>query len=161
VADREVGRAKREHPAHRAEELVEDVTPVGEHVGDDAAAVLGAVVPRQALRRRVGAGEDPVAELPADREDAPELPRVEHAHERADAGQEQLVLHDAVLDAGLARQPRQRQRRVEVLGDRLLAVDVPAGSERGAHRRLPPARDLGVEVDLVGGVESAASRSVV
>jgi hypothetical protein len=45
---------------------------VAEHVGDDAATVLLAVVPGGALCGLLIAFEDPVAELAADREDAAE-----------------------------------------------------------------------------------------
>ena len=147
-----MGGAEREHAAHGAEQLLEHVAPVREHVADDPAAVRGAVVPRRPLRRRVGAGEDPVAELAADRQDAPERAAVEDPLEGPEPRQEELVLHDAVPDAGLLGEPGQLERRLEVLGDRLLAVDVPAGLDRRAHRRLAAAGDLGVEVDLVGGV---------
>ena len=144
-----MGGAEREHPAHGAEQLVEHVAPVGEHVGHDAAAVLRAVVPGRALRLRVGAGEDPVAELAADREDPAEPAAVEHALERADAGQEQLVLHHAVLDPGVVRELCELERRLQVFRDRLLAVHVLAGADRSPHRGCAPARDLGVEVDGV------------
>ena len=50
-----------------AEGVVEHVAPVAEHVEDDAAAVLGAVVPGRALRRLQVALEHPVAELAAHR----------------------------------------------------------------------------------------------
>ena len=60
---------------HVAEDVVEHVAPVAEHVEDDAAAVFGAVVPGRALGRLQVALEHPVAELAADREDAAEEAR--------------------------------------------------------------------------------------
>src|SRR5690606_36439425 len=57
---------------HAAEEVLEDVVPVREHVDDDAAAVFGAVVPAGALGGLPVTLEDPVAELTAHREDASE-----------------------------------------------------------------------------------------
>ena len=67
-----------------AEHVVEHVAPVGEHVDDDPAAVLGAVVPRRPLRLRV-ALEDPVAELAAHGEDAPEEAAVDQPPQLAAA----------------------------------------------------------------------------
>ena len=47
---RDVRRAEAQHALHRAEQVVEHVAPVAQHVDDDAAAVLLAVVPRRPLR---------------------------------------------------------------------------------------------------------------
>ena len=55
-----------------AEEIVEHVAPVAEHVDDDAAVVFLAVIPRGALGGHGVAFEDPVAELAAHAEDAAE-----------------------------------------------------------------------------------------
>ncbi len=60
------------HGPYPAEEFVQDVLPVREHVGRDAAAVLGAIVPGRALRRLPVTFEDPIAELAPHGEDAPE-----------------------------------------------------------------------------------------
>src|SRR4029077_18049035 len=57
------------HALHRAEEVVEHVTPMAQHVDDDAAVVLLAVVPRRPLRGLPVAFEDPVAEFAANGED--------------------------------------------------------------------------------------------
>jgi hypothetical protein len=67
-------------------------------------------------------------------------------------GQEQLVLHDAVLDAGGVGEPGQLERAVEVSASRLLGVDVLAGVDRLRERLLAGRGDLGVEVDLDGRV---------
>ena len=64
----DVGRAEAGDAPHRAEQVVEHVAPVAEHVEDDAAALLGAVVPRRPLGRLQVALEHPVAELAAHRE---------------------------------------------------------------------------------------------
>jgi hypothetical protein len=94
-----------------------------------------AVVPRRPLRRLPVALEHPVAELAAHREHAAEEAGI--AQPRASqAGQEQLVLHDAVLDALLLGEPADRERLVEIGRDRLLAIDVLAGRDRlGQQRR--------------------------
>src|SRR5437879_5294976 len=74
--------------------MVEQVAPVGEHVEDDPAAVLLAVVPRGTLCGRccVVALEHPVPEFAAHAQDAAEEAVVHEPLELADAGEEQLVL---------------------------------------------------------------------
>ena len=115
--------------AHAAEGVVEDVAPVAEHVADDAAAVLLAVVPGGALRGLPVALEDPVAELAAHGEDAAEEAAVDQALELAQAGEEELVLHDAVLHAGGAGVGGEPEGGGERVGERLFAVDVLAGGD--------------------------------
>ena len=61
----DLGDRPRVHGLDATEQVLEHVVPVREHVDDDAAAVLGAVVPAGALRRLPVALEDPVAELAA------------------------------------------------------------------------------------------------
>ena len=68
------------------------------------------------------------------------------------AGQEELVLHDAVLDAGGAGEPGELEPLLQRLGHRLLAVDVLAGGDRLADRVGPDLRELRVEVDVDLGV---------
>ena len=71
--------------------------------------------------------------------------------ELAQAGQEELVLHHAVLQARRLR-PGARSRRAsfEVGGDRLLAVDVLAGARCAlAEQRRAHLRRAGVEEDRV------------
>ena len=116
-----------------------------QHVEHDAAAVLRAVVPRRALRRPAVAGEHPIAEFRADRQDAPEEPRSEQPPELADPRQPQFVLHHAVAQAGVARPARQRQRVVGARRRRLLAIDVLAGRQGAAQQRRPRRRRRGVE----------------
>src|SRR5829696_6261505 len=99
--------------ANGAEEIVEHVAPVRQHVREDSAAVLGAVVPRRALAGRLGPLVDPVPELSSHREQASEEAALEKPAQLEQPREEQLVLYHAVLHAGLARQPRQPQRRVE------------------------------------------------
>src|SRR5699024_10023703 len=60
------------HGLHRAEDALEYVVPVAEHVGGHPAAVLGPIVPAGPLRRLHVTFEHPVAEFPAQRQDAPE-----------------------------------------------------------------------------------------
>ena len=122
---------RHEHALHRAEQVVEHVAPVAEHVDDDAAVVLLAVVPRRPLRRLPVALEHPVAELAAHRQDAAEEARVDQHPELQQARQPELVLHDAVLDARGLGAP------VEV--ERLGAPSArPASRCRCACRRRSP-----------------------
>ena len=73
---------------------------MAEHVDDDAAVVLFAVVPARSLCGLPVALENPVAELAADGEDAAEEAAVDESLELAQAGKEELVLHDANFDSG-------------------------------------------------------------
>ena len=99
-AARDMRRAEAAHRLHGAEQVVEHVAPVAQHIEDDAAAFGLLVVPARPLRRLAPvAFEHPVAELAAHREDAAEEAGIAQHLDLAQAGQEQLVLHHAVLDA--------------------------------------------------------------
>src|SRR6185369_8688874 len=62
-AMRNVRRAEAAHRLHLAEEVVEHIAPVAEHVEDDAAAVLLAVIPRRPLRRNAVTLKYPITEF--------------------------------------------------------------------------------------------------
>ena len=157
-----VGRAEAAHRLHRAEEIVEHVAPVAEHVENDAAAFGLAIVPARPLRRLAPvAFEHPVAELAAHREDAAEEAGVAQHPELAQAGQEQLVLHDAVLDAARVGELGHGDGLVERVGDRLLAIDVLAGLDRLVSRSARICVVAASKNTLSVGFASAASRSVV
>src|SRR5271170_4573756 len=51
---------------HGAKQIIQNITPVTQHVHDDSAAVLFAVIPGGALRLRSFSVEDPISELAAD-----------------------------------------------------------------------------------------------
>src|SRR6185312_13756262 len=97
-----------------AEEIVEDVAPVADHVEDDAAAVLAAIVPRRPLRLLPTALEHPIAELAAYREHAAEEAGIAQEGELLQPRQEKLVLHRAVLDTLGVGKPQHRNRLVEI-----------------------------------------------
>ncbi len=154
-----VGGAEARHRLDRAEQVVEHVAPVRQHIEDDAAAFLLAVVPARALRRLPPVAlEHPVAELAAHRQDAAEEAGVLQHFDLAQAGQVELVLHHAALDAFVARCLRDRERFRERLRHRLFAIDVLAGRDRLAQERDAHLGRAGVEEHRVvrageGGVE--------
>src|ERR1700721_2194188 len=61
---------------YRAEQVVEHVAPMGEHVENDASAIRFAVIPGRPLRRLQIALKYPVTELTPHREHAPAKARV-------------------------------------------------------------------------------------
>ena len=85
---------------HRAEQVVEDVAPMAEHVEDDAAAIFLAVVPGWSLGRLQIAFEDPIAELDPGRKDAAEESGLAQHFQFQGPRQIELVLHHAVLHPG-------------------------------------------------------------
>ncbi len=147
---RDVGGADAGHGLDGSKQFVEHVAPVCEHVEDDPATVLGSIVPGRSLGGLPVPLEDPVAELPADGQDATEESAVHESRQLPQAGEEQLVLDDPVHDPGCPRGTGQVDRRVQVVGKGLLAVDVLAsrygrpdgiGAQRGQLR-------IEVDVDL-------------
>src|ERR1035437_10301846 len=134
---------------HRSEEVVEDVAPVAEHVDDDAAAGFLAVVPGGALYGDGVALEDPVAELAAHAEDPAEKTEVHQGFQLHHAGQPELVLYHAVLDACLLGEREGFERGFEAVGDGLLAVDVLAGGDGLLDVGGAAVGGLRVEVDPI------------
>ena len=147
-APRQVRDAPRVDRADRAEQVLEQVRPVREHVEHDAAAVFRAVVPRRALRRDAVPLEHPVAELDPDRQHPAEEALADQPAQLDHAGQEQLVLDDAVRDARRPRRLGQREGGRGRGGHRLFRVDVLARRDRAAQRVLAGAGHLGVEVHV-------------
>ena len=136
---------------HAAEQVVEHVAPVAQHVDDDAAVVFLAVIPRRPLRLLPVALEYPVAELAAHRQDAAEESAVDqHAAASSMPGQPQLVLHDAVAHAGaLARGDTGRARRRRSVATGFSRVDVLAGVDRLPDELRAQAGRRRIEVDRV------------
>src|SRR6516225_1163113 len=90
--------AEAAHGLHLAEQVVEHVAPVAQHIQNDAAAFGLTIVPARPLRRLAPvAFENPIAELAAHREHAAEEARVAEHSDLTQSRQEQLVLDDAVL----------------------------------------------------------------
>src|SRR6266705_5057137 len=92
-AGRDMPRAEAGNALHFPEQVVEHVAPVAQHVEDDSAAVLLAVIPGGPLRGLLIALEYPVAELAPDREDPAEETGVTQRLDLQEPRQPQLVLH--------------------------------------------------------------------
>src|SRR5262245_8203371 len=111
-----MGGAEARHRFDITEQVVEYVTPVGQHIEDDAATFFLAIVPTRTLRRLAPiALEYPIAELAAHREDSAEEAGVLQHFDLAQAGEVELVLHHATLDALVLGRLCHRDR----LGERL------------------------------------------
>ena len=135
-----------------AEEVLEDILPVAEHVHDDAAVVLLAVVPAWTLRRDGVALEDPVAELPADTEDFSEKSILDEPLEFHEAREPELVLDDAVFHTGFLAEFVKLEGGLGIHRDGLFTVDVLSGGDGLAHAIGAAAGGLGIEIDRVFGI---------
>src|SRR5207247_4698999 len=127
----------------------------GEHVENDPAALLLLVVPRRALRRRLVALEYRLPKLAAHAQDAAEEPLVDQAPELADAGEEELVLHDAMLHPAAVGETQQVERFGRRGRQRLLAVDVLARDDGPPHVVGAEGGQRSVEVDRVRWIREA------
>src|SRR5690606_22497001 len=94
-----VGGAEARDGLDLPEEVIEHVAPVAEHIENYAAAVGLAVVPRGALGGLPVALEHPIAEFAAHRENFAEEAGIAQHLEFQQPRQEELILHDAMLDA--------------------------------------------------------------
>src|SRR5262249_5927331 len=83
-----------------AEQVIENVAPVAQHVDNDSAAVLLTVVPGRPLPWNYVALEHPIAELAANREDIPKETKIAQRLQLQQTREPELVLHHAVLHAG-------------------------------------------------------------
>ncbi len=133
---------------------------MAEHIDDNAAAVFLPVVPRRALGGLavVFTGEYPVAELAAHAQDAPEEPLVSKELEFANAGEPELVLHDAIFEACIFAELGQAQGFGCFHGGWLLAVNGLARLNGAFDESCPLQCAAGIEKDLVvrigeGGVD--------
>lgn len=116
-----------------AEEVLEHILPVAEHVHDDATVVLLAVVPTWALGWDGVTFKNPVSELAAHTEDFAEEAGFDEALEFDEAGEPELVLNNAVFDSGFFAEFVQFQSGLGINGDRFFAVDVLSGGNGLAH----------------------------
>src|SRR5665213_474902 len=123
-APRNVRRACAAYRLDFAKGVVENVPPVTEHVEDDSAVVFFSVVPRWSLRGLPIAFENPVTELSAYCENAAEESGIDEAAKLADSGEEELVLHDAMLYARFVRGFGELDRALHCGRERFFAVDM-------------------------------------
>ena len=148
---RDVSGCVTKHFGDVAKEVVDDVAPVTVHIDDHATTVFGTIVPRGALRWTsfVVTGEDPVTELATDAEDVTEESFFFEFLEGDNAWEPELVLHGAVLDAGLFGDFGDGEGLVILGGSGLFAIDVLACGN-GFFEKLNAVRGArGVEEDLV------------
>src|SRR5580704_12355412 len=85
------------HGAHPTKSMVQNIAPMAEHVHDDAAVVLLAVVPGGPLRGLPVALEDPIAKLAPHGKNPAKETTFHQPLQLAHARQKEFVLHDAVL----------------------------------------------------------------
>ena len=135
-----------------AEEVLEDILPVAEHVHDDAAVVLLPVVPTWTLRRDGVALKDPVAELPANTKNFPEKSILDESIEFHEAREPEFVLDDAVFHTGFLAEFVKLQGGLGIHRDGLFTVDVLSGGDGLAHAIGAAAGRLGIEIDRVFGI---------
>src|SRR5262249_44426883 len=138
-----------------AQQTVEDIAPMGEHIEDNAAACDLAVVPARPLRRIKLAVKHPPAEIQPDRKNPAKELGIIKLPELTQSRQKHFVLHHAVLEAGARGPPCQSQRLGEGLGNRLFEVDVLAGIERGTGTLWSPTGGTGIEINRDIGVGKA------
>jgi len=153
-----VGSAEATDGLYGSEEGFEQVAEVAEHVEDDAAAVLFAVVPGRSLALSAIALEDPVAELTSHGEDASQEACLQEVVKFLETGEPEFVLDDAGFEFFLLGELMQRQGVVSGEGCWFFAVDVLACSESLLDRGRAAIGGLGVEIDFEvvvfqGGVE--------
>src|SRR5947209_19584632 len=119
--------------AYLTKEAREDILPVAEHINDDAASLLLAVIPGWTLHRLPVPLEYPVAKLSSRRENAPQKATVDDPLELQQTRQKQFILHHAIFDANLSGQASECKRGVCIRRGWLLTIDMFAGSQRLAH----------------------------
>ena len=112
-----------------------------------------AIIPGRPLRRLPVALEYPITKLAAHRDHAAEEAGIAQHLELEQARQEQLVLHHAVLHAGLLRELAGFQRGGEIGRDRLLAIDMLAMRDRLFQKHRAHLRGAGIEEHFVIGIE--------
>jgi DNA-binding GntR family transcriptional regulator len=96
---------------HFAEQIVDEIAPVTEHIHHHATPVFFAVVPGGTLGRllRYEAFEDPVAEFATDGEDLTKEPLILEHLQLAETGEPEFVLYHAVFQTGIFDQFGQPQ----------------------------------------------------
>ena len=129
-----------------------------EHIEDQPAAAGLAIIPARPLRRVRRAVEYPPAEIEPDRQDSAEEIGLVELAQFDEPGQEQLVLHDTVFQAGALGAARQTEGIGQCFGERLFDIDMLARIERRSDTRRPAAGCGRIEIDRdVGGGETSVA----
>ena len=144
-----VGRSQARNRLYLTEEVGEHILPVAKHVNNDATALLLAVIPGGALRRLPIAFENPVTKFPTHTEYTSKESALNHALQLEQSWQEQLVLHDSILDACSAGHLCELNRCCKVGCDWLLAVNVLPGTNCGLDAFRAQRCSLCIEVYLI------------
>jgi hypothetical protein len=130
-----------------AEQAIEDVAPMREHIEDQPAAAGLAIIPARPLRRIGRAVKDPPAEIEPDRQDPAEEIRLVELAQFGEPGEEQFVLNNTVFETGAFGAAREIQGIRQCFRERLFDIDVFAGIERRANTQRPAAGRARVEID--------------
>ena len=144
-----VGRSQARNRLYLTEEVGERILPVAKHVNNDATALFLAVIPGGALRRLPITFENPVTKFPTHTEYTSKESALNHALQLEQSWQEQLVLHDSILDACSAGHLCELNRCCQVGCDWLLAVNVLPGTNCGLDAFRAQRRSLCIEVNLI------------
>jgi hypothetical protein len=135
-----------------AQQPIEDVAPMGEHIEDEPAAGCFAIIPARPLRRVRRAVEHPPAEVEPDRQNSPEEISIVKLAQLRKPGQEQFVLHDAVFHTGALGATREIQCILEGFRDRFFEIHVFPRRERRTRTCRPTPGGVRVEIDRDTGV---------
>src|SRR6185503_6321636 len=107
------------HTGDGPDQMIDQITPMRRHIEDEAAAFRLLVVPARTLTGLLAAVEYPPAEIDTRMEHAAEKAALFQALQFQHARQKQLVLHDAGATILARRQPRELERLIERVRQRL------------------------------------------
>ena len=122
---------------------------MAEHVHDDAAVILLAVVPRWSLCGLPVTFEDPISELATHGKNSAEEATVHQSLQLSHARQKELILHNAVLYTGGLGLCSQSQRHGRIDSEWLLTVNVFSGGDRSLYAGRTQRCQLRVKVERV------------
>ena len=115
------------------------------HIEHESPSIALAIIPAGPIGRLLVSVEHPASAFQPYFQDAPEPPGVAQQTQLAEARQEHLVLHRAVLHTDALRRAGQVQRLLQRARDRLFTVDMFSGFDRPAHHLVAAARGRGIE----------------
>src|SRR6516165_8271445 len=127
VSDRDMSGADCADALYRTEQIIEHVTPMAEHIQNDAASIFRTVIPGRTLSWLPISFENPVTKLASHRQDFSEESAFDEMLKLSKPGQKQFVLYNSIFDASLCRQSAEFKRCRQVFGNRFFAVDMFTG----------------------------------